>query len=162
MRIALPLPLDVASTLMNVISQVYPSAAIDMSAKNLDILLDKQDRVDPKADGGDPFEGAKRFASAFEAEVVALTATGDLHLAAPRLLSEVVVPLARAATQAPGVENYLTWEVQDTDGSRYVISAAKSSGQTPHALREAAERKATVYAARLRELGIDPDEIQTP
>ena len=55
-------------------------------------------------------------------------------------------------TQSEGAINYVEQEVTAPDGRRFVVTAAWSGRQTPHALREAAEKRAEVAEARVAEL----------
>lgn len=79
---------------------------------------------------------------------------------------EVAVSMAMAAAQFldenPGARNYVQQDVWDKDQqNRYTIIFMKPGGQTPHELREAAEKRLAAALALVanRRMPIDPREV---
>lgn len=138
-RIRGPVPLDLAGTLLKAIGTLYPGTRIapGRDGDALTLLIPDEDR--PAAEGldvGPPLE------------MIRLDPTG-LTLGTP---PELAATLARMAAETlgenPDAENYLEWtfHVPGDDDCRYVLTFARSTEQTPHELRLAAEK--TLKAAQ--------------
>lgn len=148
-----PLPLDVSSTIIRAIGAVYPGAKIrtDGRRNELTLLIPDAERnrqgrkrdivkalVEPDEHTRDAnFEG-------FD--------DGSVRFSTPEDASLALGTIAKAMLDADGTTNYLEASVHDEEGNTYVVCAARSSGQTPHALRLAAEARADRAESRLAEL----------
>jgi hypothetical protein len=143
--IDLPLPLDVAGTLSALIGLAYPSAKIDTrGGRQLWFMVDGADRA--RMPGKKRAAAVKEYAPEDPVEggdVTHVDGTGwsvapheDVALA----LADMVTRILDADGEAG--ENYLEWQLSDRKdpSKQYVVYAARSKAQTPHALRTAAER----------------------
>lgn len=146
-NVAAPLPLDLAHNLLSALGAIYPNAAVrsDQSQYALSILIPGQDRQNagPPPDPADldltgPAEPDD------EASLQALT-TGDGTLSADVLMpSDAALALggiAAAMLADPEAVNYFEAVVHDDDGNRYVVTAARSTDQTPAALLQAEKKR---------------------
>lgn len=164
-RVAGPLPMGVAGALMQLIGSAWPESVIDTSGRG--------DRRRPRRVhyGQDalvmlvPPKAAKRVtkkaAKAIRAEAEEAEETGELFgfdggwvkIAPPEELGLYLGSVAKAMLDAhEDAVNYVEWEVRDRESlERTVLSVARSKGQTPHALRMAAEAERDQVRALLIE-----------
>ena len=172
--VRLPLPLDVVATIGNLIEAAYPSTVIDLTGEKgfLRLLL-------PAGRRGNRPVGRKRVAAAVVPQVdepmevtgwgVAEGGFAELSLSAPQELAAMLLPLVKGTLDASGdaAVNYVEQEIVDRSepGRRYVVIAARSAAQTPHALRRQAEVQRDSALAMLDEMiaaaesGTDPMEL---
>lgn len=158
-RLGVPLPADVFATLLMLIGKAWPDAAIISDPERAGVPREfwprwssgeQLIRVDtarrPKAVSKKAAQEAVAEHAAEEGEYVPTTSgigdDGWVKLSAPEELSHLLGAMChRILEGTEGVVNYLEWEVGDAEtGTRTVVSAARSKGQTPHALRQAAEQ----------------------
>lgn len=154
-NIAAPLPLDVAGTLLSLIGAAYPSCVINTAGAK-DRWSDRPEyalqlRIDPT-------ERAKRVTKKQAAELVDDASDVDvlgfddgwLSTATPDELGLALGGIAHAMfTATDGAINYVEWQVHTKDKDhRYVLSVAKSKGQTPHAMLTAAKERLTALAEK--------------
>lgn len=153
-RIATPLPMDVAGTLMQLIGTAYPSAVIDTSGVR---GFDREYALVMKVD---PAERARRVTKKQVAEAKCDAdpdvdvdfigfEEGWLATSTPEELSLHLGGIAHELfTKTEGAVNFVEWSVKTEDGDRYVLSISKSKAQMPSALLAAAnERIAELEAA---------------
>lgn len=146
-----PLPMDMAGTIMQLIGTAYPSARIDTRAgfdTAIAMLVDPHERArrvtkkDARAlrarneAGGDDIEGAQF--QGFDGDSLLITPPSELQL----FLGEIAHRIFTGYEEDAGepLLNYLEWQVATPAGDGYVLCVARSKQQTPHALRERAER----------------------
>lgn len=156
--IDLPLPLDVTSSLMRAIGDMYPGAQVrsDGDRHKLTIMIPDSDRRRDDVDGEPTTTPAPT-----PADVDAFLASiddGTFGVSGTEWLARVLVHLASGALDRPDADNYVELTLADSDLA-YAVALCRSTSQTPHALRMAAEERAERLAQRLRELGEDPDGI---
>jgi hypothetical protein len=150
--VALPLPMEVAGTLMTLIGTAWPDARVDTNGRHgygLSMLVDprvKPKRVTKKAAAeikaaNDP-EGAEGATfDGFSSDGEGVTA----HVGTPEEIALFIGGMVHdMLSQVEGATNYFEWQVHTESGDRYVLAAGRSKGQTPGALL--AEAKAHVKA----------------
>jgi hypothetical protein len=147
-RIGLPLPMDITGTLLNVIGLTWPGAVIkggdDMPTVPRHMVVgipDKQRHKSVKA--AEKYAKRKEFLDAnADADITELDPSG-VGFSWPQWLAAQWVAMARQCWEKfPDASNYLQSEILDKDTKqRYVFYVAKSKGQTPHQLRDAAEKR---------------------
>ena len=168
-RIEGPLPANIAGALMNLIGSAWPDAMIQTDSSSR-IALDM--RV--------PNESAKTLDQEFIDEIVKDAGSDDglefnglrdgwVAFAPPEELCLYLGQVCHSLLEASeGAVNFLEWVVttgKDPDDPRYVLSAARSKGQTPSALLAEAKvllQRQQAYneklAALLEENGIEVPE----
>lgn len=153
-RIDLPLPLDVAGTLMKVVGAVYPGTRVATNTAGMVLTIPLESRI-PDGDVDAYLEGFEPEMLDPEIGQTMLTRTG---ISAPEWLANVVGGVAKIAIgEAP---NYIEAPYRAADGiETYVLTVARSKGQTPHQLRLAAEERIERLEAKLKEMGVDPDTV---
>ncbi len=155
-EIGLPLPIDVASTLMSTISVVYPGAMIRTDGRDRTITMTIPNTgrraTIPKRKVKAALVTADENAEANLHNVGEVDGQLSVDLGLPEAMSLELAHIAAGMLSAEGTVNYLEAECRDGDGNRYVVCAARSQGQTPHALRLAAEKRAEMAEARLAEM----------
>lgn len=152
--LGLPLPIDVASTIGNLIDAAYPGTVIDTTAGYgvMRLLL-------PEHRGRAKKVNRRAVAAAVvEPSELPLEVTGwqpteggvQASFSAPEQLVCAMLRLVKSVLDGTdGAVNYVEQEVVDREApyNRYVVIAARSSGQTPHALRQAAEARLAAVLA---------------
>lgn len=160
-RIGLPLPMDLTGTLLKVIGLTWPGAVI----KNGDdprhdrhmvvgIPASQRHRTAKKAE---KYAKRKEYLNAnVDADITELDPNG-VSFGWPEWLAAQWVAMARQCWEKfPDAKNYLQSEILDRDTKqRYVFYVAKSEGQTPHALRTAAEKRLQVVRDICRDRAMD-------
>jgi hypothetical protein len=151
------LPLDVASTLMRLIGLAYPGAQL-VSAPGGAMRIEIPD-ADRGIDPGLLERAAELKVAADEYTkdaLVRMSEDGSVTVGVPAFFGSMLVPMVEALFDAnPDAENYLETQMhsQTVPGRTWVVIAARSPAQTPHALRLAAQARAETAeaeAARLR------------
>lgn len=158
-RIGLPLPLDVMGNIVSAIGQFYPTSQARMGYDSFDVIINDTERVD------DPevLVAAKQVADEFTLDAAFEGMSGDeMRMAVPEWFAKT---LTRAAMQMfeddPDAINSLEMVVNaDTDEGvqQYVVSVAKSKGQTPLEMRLAAEAELAGVLIELDAANDDRDE----
>jgi hypothetical protein len=158
-RIATPLPLDVTSKLLKAIGAVYPSTVLvsDSSLSALVLRIDDADRSNP---GQEPApEDVVPMAANVDGWLTSLR-DGSLGFGAPEWLSKMLVGALEQILEDTSAQNYLELTLDAPGaGRQYAVVVCRSLGQTPHSLRQAAADRTDRLAARLRDLGEDPDAL---
>lgn len=152
-EIKLPLPLDVAGTLMKLIGAAYPTSRVrPFGNSHMMMEIDTAERV-PEGDLDKFLEGFSLDLMDPEVGESLLTQTG---FSAPGWLANLAAQMMTAAIgDAPNyIEAGFTLEAQNL-----VMSVARSEGQTPHELRLKADARVAQLEAALRERGVDPDTV---
>lgn len=164
LRIAYPIPLPVLGVLMQLLQAVWPDGHID----NTDPAYLKVHLVGRKArvpgrrtlqrladetvpvDGGD----AQQLVDDMDAHLAGFNPDGTAVIASSSTEAQLMLGewALRVLDDHPDAINYVEWEVQGPDGRRVVLCAARSRGQTPAALREAADRRIAELEAELAQL----------
>jgi hypothetical protein len=154
-RIALPLPLDVAGTITALISAAYPNSTLDTRGAGYELVA-----VIPDGDRRPKRVGKRAVAELKDTtddpdNTPSLVRWGEDGM--PRFSSpehaQLAIAYACAMLLAPvEIVNYLGWEVSTTDNQRFYVAACRSEGQTPHALREHAEQQRDALRAALERL----------
>lgn len=146
LRIRGPLPMDVAGTLLAMIASAYPGAQVQTAAAGdaLHVLIPNDQRPeDPELPEGLPLE------------VLRLDTTG-LALSTPREVAAALTQVFEQVMVEHDPENYveLTIEVprNEKDVAKYALVFARTSDQTPHQLRQEADRRLEEARARIAEL----------
>lgn len=150
-NVALPLPLDVASTLMRLIGAAYPSTMIDMTGKGgrygLTLKIDPAERAVDVTD-----EQARAVVLDSQPELLSFDAS-SFSTSTPDELRLFLGELAHAIfTATDGAINYIEWEIRTPDDDTYVLTISKSKRQRPTALLEQANAEAALLRASLDEL----------
>lgn len=151
----LPLPLDVAGTLLRLIGGAYPNAKVRPTNNGvMTVEIGTKDRV-PDADVDAFLEGFTPDLLDPEVGVSMLTEQG---ITAPQWLSAM---LGRMADVALGdAPNYIEAKFTlHNDGIQRLLTVARSPEQTPHELHMQAKDRINALEAKLSELGVDPDSI---
>lgn len=141
-RIGLPLPLDVVSTLSRVMCAVYPTAVIDPArgqGRELVVVIDEDARM--------PRVSKKALAAAkveiedpaMEGSLASLDEGGAMGVVLPEVVREQLAAICIAMLADAEAPNYLEIPVTTADGTRYAVAACRGIKQTPHALRMDAE-----------------------
>ena len=153
-RIRQPLPLDVAGNLIKAIGTMYPDAQIVLSEHGPDLVIDlgtrtarhSKKRIAAEMDDGEPVDAGFSFTP----DGVKVSTPQEATLA----LAEWAYIMLTAHEDAFNyVEQTVTLPADgDREAKRLLLTACWSKGQTPHALRMAAEERAEKAEARLREL----------
>jgi hypothetical protein len=153
-RIGLPLPVDVVTTISGLIDKAYPGTVIDLHAGHgRDMALRLPDRRGKRvtkaviaATVAEPDEDG------FEVQLNNLKSDGTFSFGGPE---ELVAVLAEAAVQVfdnAEVENYMEWYLRDPEdpyARTICVAIARTKGQTPAVLRQKAEERARVAEERL-------------
>ena len=153
-RIGLPLPLDVAGTLLQLIGRAYPDCIIHQEGhREMVLSISDAQRIDPDSIDTDglPLQADEDLADA------ALTELGPqgVGMGWPEKLAAEFAGMAAGMLEAfPDAKNYLETQFTDRDDptKEYVLIVARSKGQTPHQLRQAAEARVAELEAENAQL----------
>lgn len=157
-EVALPLPGDVASTLMKAVGSVWPNTTIktDGDDRTLTFDITDEDRKNPKVeealtepDYQDDEDGRLLLSSVRD---------GSLGMTVPEWFTKTLVGVMHEIMEDTTAENYLEWTLTSGDRS-YAVVLCRTTDATPHSLRKAADERSERYAEKLKELGVDPDTI---
>lgn len=145
-RIGLPLPMDVASTVLQIIGKTYPGTVIAKDSENKrrykrEIVLeipDDERHNTPKAKK--KYLKWRRGLQKWDSDITQLGPDGVSVAPFEWLAKQWAVMAQRSFELEPAAVNYLEGQVftKDVPG-RFVFYIAKSDRQTPHELRTIAE-----------------------
>lgn len=148
-RIDLPLPMDVAGTLMKLVGLAYPDALMEGNGRSMTFVL---------PEGTRPRKVAKTKA---KAETV-LDETTDLleigpdgiSISTPEHLAAACLEIMKTSfEQYPDAKNYLEQKVYDrATHKHYAMTFQRVEGKSPAELRTQAEDALAVALARIAEL----------
>lgn len=161
-RIAAPLPLNVAGALMQMIGTAWPEAVIQQSERNVLHML-----VPPARAADVDQEFLERLGKTTEdvtaeAEFLGFR-DGWLALAPPEELQIHLGGVAHSifTSHQPDAINHVEWEVKtgnEPDDAHYVLSISTRKERTPLAMRKQAEAEVERLKSLLESHGIDPEE----
>lgn len=151
-HIELPLPLDVAGTLISAIGQLYPNTVIDQttSSTKMTLVITEDDRnrqdihltdleVEPAINVGD------------ESHITSWDEVGP-HMSTPDNLSAELGRIGSALLEHTDAENYVEVQVRNPAGERLLITAVKTEAQDPRKLHLAAQATVERLADALLEI----------
>lgn len=141
LHIALPLPIDITGTLIKIIGLTWPGTVIkDGGAGQLVLGIPVNERHKNAKRAAQYAKVKKHLDALVDVDITELDTRGG-SFGIPEYLAAQYTTMAREAFNSfPEAKNYLETVVTDRETSaRYVFYAARSEGQTPHALREKAE-----------------------
>ena len=146
-RIGLPLPMDITGTLLNIIGLTWPGTVVKTgegpSYDRHMVLGIPNSQRHKSAKAAEKYTKRKQFLNAdTESDLTNLDPSG-VSFTWPEYLAKTWVNLARECWEKfPDAKNYLESTVLDRETKQeYVFYVARSKGQTPHALRDAAEKR---------------------
>lgn len=160
LRVKLPLPMDIAGTLMKIVGLTWPNTVIKdgsgehgwRSEHQLVFDIPDEDRhKSPKKQA--KYEATKQHLSPHDGELTKL-GPNNIGVSPVEHLATHWVNMAKQAFEVMDAPNYLEATVRDktADGfQEYVFYVAKSKDQTPHALRLKAEKERDDLQAQLDE-----------
>lgn len=139
------LPIDVAQALIRLIGAAYPGTRIGNSTRGITFHIDPADRADDSvfARAAELKTAADEYTS--DTCVIACDADGA-SMALDKHLVTHLAELSSALFEETGAENYLESAFTYGDG-HYYATVCRSKGQSPAALRQAAETRATAAQA---------------
>jgi len=152
-QVSLPLPMDVAGTVMRVIGAAYPTALIEGNGRSMTFLIPEKAR---------PRKVSKAKAKPDEildpaTDLLELGPQG-ISISTPEHLAAASLEIMQASfDQFPDAKNYLEQRCYDHKTHKaYVMTFQRVEGQTAHELRQEAERKLAIAEARIAELEARP------
>jgi hypothetical protein len=157
-KIELPLPMDIAGTLIDIIGKTWPHTMITddehryPSERRLALQIDERDRH-KSAKAKAKYQKIKQYADGWVNDLCELGPNG-VSVSPHEILMKLWADLARKTFDMfPDAPNYIESTVFDPETrARYVIYAAKSDRQTPHELRKKAEAEVERLKAQVAEL----------
>lgn len=139
-KVATPLPSNVVMTLVALVDAAWPGSQLavneDRSTHQVIFRIDNAARRHV-----DDADAAALRVDPNGIEVTSLGPDG-VGVITPVEITASLLPAIQAAFEKfPDAENYLEMQIDDpSDGHRYILTFARSQGQTPHALRLRAEQ----------------------
>lgn len=155
-RIALPLPLDLASSIMRALGTMYPNATVANDPTELVFHVPDGDRFSELDE--DAMASLRRTPAAVGATLEAIDA-GTFRLSAPEYIGNLLGGLAIRSLDGAQAPNYLVIRLSN-GGQTFDIVVCRPGRPGPHELLEAAEARTERYAAALRHAGIDPTDLE--
>lgn len=153
-KIDLPLPMDVAATLMQIIGTAYPSAMLRTdSGRQMVLVIDDEERFKSKA-SKKRILAAKKCLEDEREEMLTELRNGSPGVSTPEWIAQSVGFMAeRLFDEYPDAENYFEMDVRNPDtGRKFVVTVAKSERQLPTALLERAKADVARLESRIAEL----------
>lgn len=152
-QIALPLPMDVAGTVMRVIGMAYPEALMEGRDRSMTFLI---------PEGARPRKGTKAKAKPekreeLDTELLEVGPEG-VSISTPEVLAAHALEIMKASfKEFPDAKNYLEQRCYDRETHKgYVMTFQRVEGKTAHELRQEAEAKLAKAEARIAELEAAP------
>jgi hypothetical protein len=160
-KIDLPLPTDVAATLVKAIGLTYPNTMIAddkysemgwMNHRQLVLHIAQRDRQQ-EAKTREEYEAVKEYDGGGEGQITELT-PNSVAISPHEELTNSWVFLAKETLKLfPDAKNYLETVARDREtGDKYVFYVARSEEQTPHALRRKAEEELAAEREKSKKL----------
>ena len=153
-HIAHELPLDVAASLINACSVLWPNGSIDTTrGHGLHLRIPHDDRCRDEASAREIRVAKTYLESEIESLVRGFNPDGSLRGSAPEFLAHTMGAAARAMFEdTAGAVNFVEMPLEDTTtGNRYVITVAKGASRTPAALLKEAQARIAELEALLGE-----------
>lgn len=153
-QIQLPLPMDVAGTLMRIIGTSYPAALMEGNSGTMTFLIPAKARprkVSAKASKPDHVEDT-------QANLLEIGPEG-VSISTPEVLAAAALQIMKGSfEQYPDAKNYLEQRCYDRETNRgYVMTFQRVEGNTPHEMRQKAESKVARIEAAIKLLY--PDDM---
>jgi hypothetical protein len=148
-QVALPLPMDVAGTVMRLIGTAYPQALMEGNGRNMTFLIPEKARPRKVA----KTKGKPEERLDVDSDLLELGPDG-ISISTPEALAAAALEIMRASfEQFPDAKNYLEQRCYDRATNRgYVMTFQRVEGKSAHELRQEAERKLELAEARIAEL----------
>jgi hypothetical protein len=152
-RIGLPLPMDVVTTLTRALSVLYPNGAFDQAKSaggELVAVIPEEDRL-----SRDATKKALRASKSptddpeSEGQLHELDEAGTVGLELPEVAKAQLAEICVAMLSTSDAPNYMEIPVRTADGTQYAVAACRGMKQTPHALRMEAEQALAEARAKL-------------
>lgn len=153
-KIALPLPMDMVSSLVRAIGTMYPDATMsgNGSGYGAELVLNVPES-NRRAKGSKKALAAAKVPADDPASEPELTGFGDggISMTTPKEAAENLAVWAYTLLTSVDATNYVEQAAHHPEtGQRLAVVACWTDRQTPHELRLAAERRADEAEARLR------------
>lgn len=155
-----PMPLDASANIIAALGAMYPDATIctDDPRSHKAMVIDLGTRT---ARSNKRRVGAQMIEPEVDAEVSGFS-DGTLGVTTPREAVEALAEWARIALTGMDAANYIEQAATlPADGGHpertLLVTACWSRGRTPHALRQAAEKRADAAEAELARLRAEAD-----
>lgn len=147
------IPADVLSTVLSALAQVYPHGGVSTTGTGFMLRIPEDDR----GLGGPPaVDTDAAFTPAEDDEDMEVRFTGPGSALAPETLSQNLAFIGAAALAAHDAVNYLEINAHHPEVGDFHVIIARTEGQSPRALHQAAEQalagtvaKVTEFAATL-------------
>lgn len=146
-EIALPLPMDVAGTVMRVVGMAYPDALMEGGSRTMTFLI---------PEGARPRKGSKAKAKPeqredLDSELLDIGPDG-ISISTPEALAATALQIMKDSfEQFPDAKNYLEQRCYDRETHKaYVMTFQRAEGNTPHELRQRAEEKVQQIEAAVK------------
>lgn len=157
-RIGLPLPADIAKTLIEVIGFTYPSTMIakdpdsEYRPRSLVLHIDQGDRhKSPKA--RKKYDKLRSLADGWVGDLTALGPDGVSMSPNEMLIAEWTFLARESFNMFPDADNYLETQVYDPEVNQsYVFTLRRRQGKTPHELRQEAEAQVAELETEVTQL----------
>lgn len=136
-QISLPLPMPVVGTLMKLIGAAYPDAEMANSSYGLKFLIPKN--VEPQEL---PADFTPEPHGEDDVDVTSLGPDG-IAINTPTELAAICLHVMKVAFEEfPDAKNYLETQCYDrAEGKSYVLTFRRAEGNTPHQMRQLAEKE---------------------
>lgn len=163
LHIRYPAPLSVLGAVTSAVGMMWPDAVADTSDPSSFTLIIPGTEPGPftREDADGILAGMGDVEGDGSVDVTGFNG-GTLTVSTPKGATQALAEWAHTILSGTdGAVNYVEQEVFDEkSGRRFVVTACWSTGQTPHALRAAAERRAFDAEARAAELEARITELE--
>lgn len=131
-EVKLPLPADVAGTIMKLIGTAYPTARMETAFQGMVFLIDDDAR---------PVEVEEFTPDAREGDTQITELGGDTFGFSSETLAAAMLEVVEGALDGtPGAVNYIEQKLWSrATNKQYVMTFQRAEGKTPHELRTAAD-----------------------
>jgi len=142
-RVGLPLPLDVMTTIWQAFAVLWPGARVDTrrgTPQDLIVVIPDGERMTEPTRGA--LAAAKEYSedTSLEGLLASMDPDGTIGLSLPQVANLKLAEICVAMLTASEAVNYLETPVTTKDGQRFAVAACRSIKQTPHQLRMDAEK----------------------
>lgn len=155
-RIGLPLPMDVATSIVRAFAVLWPEGHFDQkrspSGHEMVAVISDADRMTKATKKRIAAAKANSEDTSLEGLLASWDPDGSLGLTLPQVANERLAEICVAMLSVADAPNYLETPVRTPDGQRYAVAACRSMGQTPHALRMKAEKERDAALAEVERL----------
>lgn len=153
-KIHLPLPMDVAGTLMRIIGTSYPEALMEGNSGTMTFLIPERSR--PRKVPKTKAKPDQR--EDLDSELLEIGPDG-ISISTPEVLAAAALQIMKASFQQfPDAKNYLEQRCYDRETHKgYAMTFQRVEGNTPHEMRQKAEAKLARVDAAIKLLY--PDDM---